>query len=159
MEKRRRVLIADNSEEFCCKLRASVEQVSNWEVVGTALNGNDAITLMLAANPDVILLDLLLPDLDGISVLRKAAELPSPPICMVMTGFLTEYAASAAAGLGVRYFMAKPCRCESVVERLAEILKSEEQGKRQIVRRAEVNIEAMVTSVIHEIGVPGLVLP
>ena len=147
-------MIADNSEEFCLKLKASIERETNWEVIGTALSGNDAVKMLQVSQPDVLLLDLLLPDLDGISVLRKASELEQVPVCVVMTGFLTEYAASAAAGLGVRYFMAKPCRCESVVERLGEILCADEQGKRQVVRRAEVNIEAMVTSVIQEIGVP-----
>ena len=154
MENRRKVLIADNSEEFCQRLRDAVKQVPGWEVAGIAVDGNDAVDLLLKTNPDVILLDLLLPNLDGISVLRRAAEMHPAPVCMVMTGFLTEYAASAAAGLGVRYFMAKPCRAETVVERLSEILQTDDQGKRQNVKRAEVNIEAMVTSVIHEIGVP-----
>ena len=147
-------MIADNSEEFCMRLKSSIELIPEYEVVGTALNGIDAVDLLQKFHPDVLLMDLLLPDLDGISVLRKASELDIEPVCMVMTGFLTEYAASAAAGLGVRYFMAKPCRCEAVVERLREILQADEQGKDHVVKRAEVNIEAMVTSVIHEIGVP-----
>ena len=154
MDKRRRVLIADNSEEFCLRLKNSVEQVPGWEVVGMALDGNHAVELLQKFDPDVLLLDLLLPDLDGIAVLRKAAQQEKMPVCMVMTGFLTEYAASAAAGLGVRYFMAKPCRCDAVVERLGEILQADQAGKKQPVKRADINIEAMVTSVIHEIGVP-----
>ncbi len=154
MDKRRRILIADNSEEFCQRLRDAVKQVPGWEVAGVAMDGNDAAELLLKTSPDVLLLDLLLPNLDGISVLRRAAEMKPAPVCMVMTGYLTEYAANAAAGLGVRYFMAKPCRVQTVVERLAEILQAEEQEKRQEIRRADVNIETMVTSVIHEIGVP-----
>lgn len=154
MDKRRRVLIADNSEEFCQRLRNAVEQIPGWEVAGVAVDGNDAAELLQRTSPDILLLDLLLPNLDGISILRRAAEMKPAPVCMVMTGFLTEYAANAAAGLGVRYFMAKPCRAETVVERLVEIISADDQEKRHVVKRAEVNIEAMVTSVIHEIGVP-----
>ena len=154
MNHRRRILIADGSEEFVQKLKDAVEQVEDWEIVGVATDGVEAVELLNRQNPDVILLDLLLPKLDGIAVLRHAAELETPPVCMVLTGFLTEYAAAAAAGLGVRYFMAKPCSFTAVRERLQEILQSDEQGKKQQLRRAEVNIEAMVTSVIHEIGVP-----
>ncbi len=154
MEKRRSILIADNSEEFSLKLKASVERRPGWEVVGIALDGNCAVELLEKEKPDVLLLDLLLPDLDGIAVLRKAAELENPPVCMVMTGYLTEFAATAAAGLGVRYFMAKPCRCDAVAERLSDILQSEDADKRHSLRQSNVNIEAMVTSVIHEIGVP-----
>jgi len=154
MDKRRRVFIADSSEEFCGKLKHAIEQLPDWQVVGTATDGRDAIELLGLQEVDVLLLDLMLPNVDGITVLRKAAEQAVPPISMVLTSYLTEYAANAAAGLGVRYFMAKPCQCASVVDRLHEILLREEQGQRQNVRRAEVNIEAMVTSVIHEIGVP-----
>ena len=154
MDQRKKILIADGNEEFCLKLKQTMEQVPEWEVVGAAMDGVEAVELLQKTNPDVILLDLLLPKLDGIAVLRQASELVPAPVCMVLTGFLTEYAATAAAGLGVRYFMAKPCKFTAVAERLREILAGEEQGRKQQVRRAEVNIEAMVTSVIHEIGVP-----
>lgn len=154
MNDRKKILIADGNEEFGLMLRQAVEKVADWEVVGTAADGEEAVDLLEKTAPDVVLLDLLLPKLDGIAVLRKASELVPSPVCMVLTGFLTEYAATAAAGLGVRYFMTKPCKFESVVERLGEILKGEQEGRKQQIRRAEVNIEAMVTSVIHEIGVP-----
>ncbi len=154
MNDRKKILIADSNEEFSFKLKQEVEKVPNWEVVGTAADGEEAIALLEKTTPDVVLLDLLLPKLDGIAVLRRASELVPAPVCMVLTGFLTEYAATAAAGFGVRYFMTKPCRFQAVVERLSEILKGEETGRKQQIRRAEVNIEAMVTSVIHEIGVP-----
>ena len=71
--------------------------------------------------------NLLLPRLDGIAVLRKAAVLEQVPVSMVLTGFLTEYAANTAATLGVRYFMAKPCQFEAVAERLQEILQAEQE--------------------------------
>ena len=112
------------------------------------------VELLQKFDPDVLLLDLLLPDLDGIAVLRKAAEQGRTPVCMVMTGFLTEYAASAAAGLGVRYFMTKPCRLDAVAERLGQILRAEEEKNKSRVNRGEINLEAMVTEIIHEIGVP-----
>ncbi len=154
MSKRRRILIADGSEEFCSKLRQAVECVQDWEVVGAAADGVEAVELLKKEAPDVVLLDLMLPKLDGIAVLREASAMKPAPICMVLTGFLTEYAATVAADLGVRYFMAKPCKFGAVTERLLEILQAEEQGRKQQQRRADVNIEAMVTSVIHEIGVP-----
>ena len=154
MNQRRKILIADGSEEFCSKLKEAVERVQNWEVVGAATDGVEAVELLKREMPDVVLLDLMLPKLDGIAVLREASQLRPAPVCMVLTGFLTEYAATAAAGLGVRYFMAKPCKFSAVTERLTEILDAEGQSRKQIQRRADVNIEAMVTSVIHEIGVP-----
>ena len=154
MNDRKKILIADSNEVFRLQLKQAVEQVAEWEVIGAAADGEEAIRLMEQTTPDVILLDLMLQKLDGIAVLRRAAELVPAPMCMVLTGYLTEYAATASAGLGVRYFMTKPCKIDAVVERLGEILKGEETGRKQPLHRAEVNIEAMVTSVIHEIGVP-----
>ena len=150
----RKILIADGSEEFALALKDAMEQVPEWEVVGVANDGLRAVELLKETGADVLVLDLLLPNLDGIAVLRQAAAMEHAPISMVLTGFMTEYAANTASALGVRYFMAKPCKLDAVTERLGEILTVEEEEAKPKLRRCDVNIEAMVTSVIHEIGVP-----
>ena len=147
-------MIADGSEEFCQRLKEALEQAADWEVVGAACDGLQAAELLGKLRPDVLVLDLLLPRLDGIALLRKAAALNPAPVSLVLTGFLTEYAATTAAGLGVRYFMAKPCKFEAVAERLHEILEADSAGAAKPLRAGGANIDAMVTSVIHEIGVP-----
>lgn len=153
MERIHKIFIADSSERFCMELKAAMEGVSNWTVVGTACDGRTAVERIADTDPDVLILDLLLPELDGIAVLRKAAEMDPAPVCMVVSGFLTDYMTAVASELNVRYFMAKPCMADTIAERLGEILRSENENK--IPQKLEnVNIEAMVTSVIHEIGVP-----
>ena len=97
-------------------------------------------------------MDLLLPKLDGISVLKEASSLPKPPLGLVLTGFLTDYAAQAAEKLGVRYFISKPCNLQTVAERVMEIVAAERADKKPF--RQEAQVEALVTSIIHEIGVP-----
>lgn len=154
MEQKRRILIADSSEDFALELQHAVESVPEWEVVGVAADGVQALDLLQKTKPEVLLLDLLLPGLDGIAVLRQAAALKPAPIAMVLTSYMTQYVANTAASLGVRYFMAKPCKLDAVTERLGEILQAEECEEKPRQRRDEVNLEAMVTSVIHEIGVP-----
>ena len=154
MDQQRRILIADGSEELCQRLKEALEQTPGWQVTAVATDGQQAVELLQQHRPDVLVLDLLLPRLDGIAVLRQAAQLKPAPVSLVLTGFLTEYAATAAAGLGVRYFMAKPCQLEAVAQRLREILQTENERLIPANRRAGANLEAMVTSVIHEIGVP-----
>ena len=73
-------MIADSGEEFCQRLRDAVRQVPGWEIAGVAMDGNEAVSLLQKTNPDILLLDLLLPNLDGISVLRRAAEMKPAPI-------------------------------------------------------------------------------
>ena len=154
MEFVKKILIADSSAEFAAALKETLEAVENWDVVGVAGDGLQAIELLERFQPDVLIADLMLPRLDGLSVLRQAASMEHVPTSLVLSGFLTEYAANAATGLGVRYFMAKPCSLDAVCECLGDILRSGEETAKPKQRREEMNIESMVTAVIHEIGVP-----
>lgn len=152
MERIKKILIADSSEEFSLELRRALETEAEWEIVGMASDGQQALELLHRTQPDVILMDLLLPKVDGIAVLQQAAAMKRPPMVMVMSAYLTEYMTGTAAQLGVRYFMAKPCSLSVVAERLHSIVEAEDSKQKP--QRTEVNIEALVTSVIHEIGVP-----
>ena len=150
----RRILIADGSEDLALALKQTLEEIPHWSVVGVAHDGQRAVELLRERQPDVLLLDVLLPELDGIAVLQEASSMQRPPISMVLSAFMTDYTANIASSLGVRYFMAKPCRVDAVAERLGQILQAEEEKHLSHQNRGEINLEAMVTSVIHEIGVP-----
>ena len=154
MENRVKILIADGNEEFCDHVKRRLEQVPGYEIVGTAADGQRAAELMRVTKPDILVLDLMLSKLDGIAVLKRAREMDKPPAALVLTGFMTEYVAGMAASLGVQYFMTKPCELDAVAERIHEMTAIDGQLRQNAQRRQEVNIEAMVTSIIHEIGVP-----
>lgn len=156
MENRMRALIADGSEEFCEHLRVTLERECGCEVVGTAQDGIRAVSLLKEQLPDVLILDMALPKLDGMSVLKAAGALEKRPVTLVTSSFMTEYVALMTTNLGVQYFMMKPCDPVSVAERVAEMCEAERQRKPAAVpgKRQEINVEAMVTSIIHEIGVP-----
>ena len=154
MENRVKILIADGNEEFCDHVKRRLEQVPGYEIVGTAADGQRAAELMRVTKPDILVLDLMLSKLDGIAVLKRAREMDKPPAALVLTGFMTEYVANMAASLGVQYFMTKPCELDAVAERIHEMTAIDSQLRQNAQRRQEVNIEAMVTSIIHEIGVP-----
>lgn len=157
MDNQIRVLIADSNEEFCENLKSTLKQKSGYEVVGVANDGALTVQLLTSLQPEVLVLDLMLPKLDGMSVIKLANTLEKRPVMMVLTTFMTDYVANTAAGMGVKYFMMKPCDFEAVAERIDEIRESEAELKSRAGaagKGVEVNVEAMVTSVIHEIGVP-----
>ena len=79
-------MIADGSEEFCQRLKESLERVPGWEVTDLATDGLQAVERLQQSKPDVLVLDLLLPRLDGIAVLRSAATLEKKPVSLVLTG-------------------------------------------------------------------------
>ncbi|MBR5020195.1 MAG: sporulation transcription factor Spo0A, partial [Oscillospiraceae bacterium] len=81
------------------------------------------------------------------------AGMDRKPATLATSAFVTQYVSAAAAGLGVRYLMLKPCDMTALTERLTEIRGGE--NRRMPIRRSDkTSIETMVTGIIHEIGVP-----
>ena len=129
MDNKIRILIADGNEEFCEHLKRVLDQSARLEVVGIANDGARAAELLGAKQPDLLVLDLMLAKLDGISVLKKAAAMDKRPLALVLTGFMTEYVAGMAAALGVQYFMSKPCEFTAVAERIQEMTSADFKAK------------------------------
>ena len=154
MDKRTTVLIADSNEDFCAGLAAALSRTEGFQVVGTAGDGEQAVRQVLQLKPDILVLDLMLSKKDGIGVLKALSGMEKRPITLATSGFVTDYVASTAAGLGVRYLMLKPCDSAAVIERLEEIRGGENLRQASARRPGKTNIETLVTSIIHEIGVP-----
>ena len=147
------VFIADSAEEFCTGLAGALQHTGGFQILGTANDGEAAIRAILEKKPQVLVLDLMLRKQDGLSVLKAISGMERRPLVLATSGFVTEYVSAAAAGLGVRYLMLKPCDMTVLVERLTEIRGGE--NRRMPIRRSDkTSIETMVTSIIHEIGVP-----
>ena len=146
-------MIADNAEEFCTGLTAALQRTEGFRVVGTANDGEQAVRMIGEKQPQILVLDMMLAKRDGISVLKAISTMEQRPVVLATSGFLTEYVAQAAANLGVQYLMLKPCDMTALTERLEEMRGGQER-KQQSRPSGKPSIEAMVTSIIHEIGVP-----
>ena len=154
MDHQTTVLIADSSEEFCTALAAALQRADGFQVVGTAGDGEQAIRLINERKPQVLVLDLMLSKQDGISVLKAISNLDRKPVTLATSAFVTDYVSAAAASLGVRYLMLKPCDMNVLVERMEEIRGGESPRYPAPRRMDRTGIESMVTNIIHEIGVP-----
>ena len=154
MDNQTTVFIADSTEEFCAGLSAALKEASGFRVIGTANDGEQTIRLVQQLKPKILVLDLMLSKRDGISVLKALSAMENRPVTLATSGFITDYVASAAANLGARYLMLKPCDMSALVERLEEIRGGESKRVVPMRRPDKTSIESLVTSVIHEIGVP-----
>ena len=154
MENFKSVIIADNSEEFCAGLTTALKRTDGFQVIATANDGEQTIQCVTERKPDVLVLDLMLAKQDGISVLKAISSMEKRPVVFATSGFITDYVASAAASLGVRYLMLKPCDLTALVERMEEVRSIGIRQKNAARSNANGGIEAMVTGIIHEIGVP-----
>ena len=154
MEHATTVFIADSAEEFCTGLTAALQRADGFHVVGTAADGEQAIRMIGERKPDVLVLDLMLPKKDGISVLKAIADMERRPVILATSAFVSTYVSAAAANLGVRYLMQKPCDMTALTEQLEEIRGGESLRFPTPRRMDKTSIESLVTGIIHEIGVP-----
>ena len=154
MDNQTTVIIADNTDEFCSALSSALQRSDGFQIVGTANDGEQAIRMVTERKPNILVLDMMLAKKDGISVLKAISNLQPRPVVLATSGFITDYVASAAANLGVRYLMLKPCDMSALVEHLEEIRGGESQRQPSSRHTSQTSIETMVTNIIHEIGVP-----
>ena len=154
MDNHTTVIIADNAEEFCTGLGNALHKADGFQLLGTATDGEQAIRMVMERKPDILVLDLMLAKKDGLAVLKAIANMEHRPVTLATTRFVTDYVASSAANLGVRYLMVKPCDMGALVERLEEIRGDANPAKTLSRRNNATSIESMVTGIIHEIGVP-----
>ncbi len=153
MDNRTTLFIADSSEEFCARVSAAAARTEHFQVVGTANDGEQALRLINQQKPEVLVLDLMLAKQDGIAILKALAGQGKAPATLATSGFVTDYVASAAANLGAKYLMLKPCDMTALIERLEEI-RGDDRRRIPAPKPDKTSIEAMVTGIIHEIGVP-----
>ena len=82
-----RVFVADDNREFSDLLVEYLEQQPDIEVVGIAYNGKDTLELVSEEPPDILLLDIIMPHLDGLGVLEQLNHLPEKPKVIMLTAF------------------------------------------------------------------------
>jgi two-component system, LytTR family, response regulator AlgR len=107
-----RVLIVDDEPPARERLRSMLAETEGFEVAGEAENGRRALELCDSLLPDILLLDVRMPGIDGLEVARQLATLPEPPAVIFVTAF-DEYALQAFESEAIAYLM-KPIRAEKL---------------------------------------------
>lgn len=113
-----RVMICDDNEEYMTNARMHFSASDKIELVETATNGKEALERIDAAHPDVLLLDLVMPELDGFSVLQRVKK---GNIKIIVVSALSQDAfISKAMNLGADFYMMKPVSFSVLDERIIE---------------------------------------
>lgn len=116
----RKLLIADEAEEFRLALAETLQGAYQIRTCG---DGKEALSILRSYGPDVLVLDLMLPGLDGISLLHSAAISGICPVVLATSRYINEYVLEAATRLGVGYLVRKPCDILAVAARLSDLTK------------------------------------
>lgn len=114
----RKLLIADGNEEFRRALAAELQGAYH---VRCCDDGKEALSLLRSFAPDVLVLDLMLPGLDGISLLQSAAASGLCPMVLVTSRFYNDYVLTALGELSVGYMMRKPCDIPATAARIGDL--------------------------------------
>lgn len=166
MDGKLNVVVADDNERIVSLLSDILSTDEDINVVGKAKNGQEAYDIIKKEKPDVVLLDIIMPKLDGLTVMDKInrdATLDKHPAFVVMSAVGQEEITEDAFNLGANYYIMKPFDHDTLLFRMKQF-KYKEQKKQQVGRVAvksqiasnepEKSLEVVVTEFIHEVGVP-----
>ena len=147
---KKQVLIADADEQFRNELVVTLGDNEEFEIIGVAADGQEALQIASEHRPDIVILDLLLPQYDGISVLDLISVRYTDCKAFVATGFISNYIVSALATRRVSALLKKPCTAQCIVDRINETLKHSDLP---IEEKLPV-LNQQIAEMIHNIGVP-----
>jgi len=151
-------MIGDDNRDFCELVKDYIDSQEDFELVGTAFNGLDVVEMVAKTEPDVVVLDIIMPHLDGIGVLEKLStmSISKRPKIIMLTAFGQENITQKVLELGADYYVLKPFNLEVLGNRIRQLASS--SGGAPVPRPAPVykdrNVDNEVTAIIHEIGIP-----
>ena len=115
MENKIAVVVADANEEFRTALEQALEATGEFEVVGSAPDGPAAYSLLNEYRPRLLVMDLLLPGLDGFGLLEQAEKAKLEPKTVIVSALYRDQVVAQAMDKGVAFFMPKPCEMNSLL--------------------------------------------
>ncbi len=160
------VAIVDDNEHIVRVLSEIVKTDEELELIGTARDGEEAYEMIKNKQPDIVLLDIVMPKLDGLGVMEKVSRdknVKKRPSYIVISAIGREDITEDAFRKGADYFIMKPFDNDIIADRIKMLKKKpfpseqpkyipEEKGEfKQLTRQ---NLESDVTNMIHEVGVP-----
>ncbi len=164
------VAIADHNESTLALLGDIIQSDNELQVVGTAMDGEEAYQMIKTKEPDVVLLDIIMPKLDGLEVVDRVnhdTTMKKHPSFIVVTAISSDKITEDAFAMGVDYYIMKPFDNAAIINRIKRSRRQEEAPAKKKIQRAGSyepifpkeekkvrNLEGDVTNIIHEIGVP-----
>ncbi len=160
------VAVVDDNEKIIDTICETLTKDEDINIIGKAKNGEEAYELIRKNNPDVVILDLIMPKMDGLSLMDKIhrdGTLIRHPFFIITSAISNETVIQDAFGYGAGYYMLKPFEMDMIVDRIKSAKNYNKkipenkkiiaayEDKKQFMDR---NIESDVTSIIHDVGVP-----
>ncbi len=149
------IMVVDDNREFCDLINEAIVQREDFELCAVAGHGLEALTTIENKQPDVVLLDLVMPHLDGIGVLERlqGMNLAKKPKIIILSAFGQDTFTQKAMEMGVDYYILKPFDFPVLFERIKQLFEGP-KAMNYVKTGDSKNMNVLVTNIIHEMGVP-----
>lgn len=158
------IAIADHNERMRDVLERILHQDEEVQIVGAAKDGEEIYQIIRDKEPDIVLLDIVMPKMDGLTVLEKImmdADVKKKPDFIIISLIGQDRIVEEAFSLGAKYYIMKPFENEIILNRIRNLKKKEKTSEIEKIISYESrsdyigrNLENDVTNIIHEIGIP-----
>jgi len=155
-----KVVIIDDNHQIREILSSMINMENDMQVAGTAGDGRKGLDLIQTVRPDVVLLDMVMPKMDGLSVLENlySTEQEYKPAVICLSAVGHEDIIRRAIELGAKYYMVKPFDYEAIISRIRELSASAVETPDRIVPpvspKTERSLEEKITNIFLTIGIP-----
>lgn len=156
-----KVIVADDNKDLICLVSEFFKLQANMEVSKICTGGKELLSYLEHESADILLLDIFMPDMDGVNVLEEINNNPKykrPDKIVIITAFNNEALMAKTSRLGADYFIIKPIDLSNLQKTLNQLMKEDSKGDtfslKESKREREIDLDTEITDILHEIGVP-----
>ena len=138
--------IADDNREIVDLLTRQLESEDDLKVVGTAYDGEACLDVVKTHQPDVLLLDIIMPHLDGLGVLEELMKQKNNPAVIMLSAFGKDEVSQQAVTLGAAYFLLKPFSMNQLVNKIRLVTNNNPTIQPE-------TMDSKIATVLREVGI------
>ena len=157
--KRYRMLIVDADAAYCEYLLSALSEDKSIQVIGCASDGDRALHMILSDKPDIVLMDPILPGMDGMLLMNELKFSACRPMIICLSRFYTSVSIEIARKSGASYYLYKPVRPDALVRIIIECAETYHQEHRyeeiQRVTSGESAVRHQIHTIMKELGFSG----
>ena len=135
--KKLRVLIADDVQETRRSTRLMLSMISNVEVVAIASNGLQAVNMAREHHPDIVVLDINMPEMDGLTAFKQIARVHPDTGCIIISAEKESTVLREAMSLGIRDYLFKPFTVDELEQAVMQVSARVEKTRQTIAQEKQ----------------------
>ena len=159
MENKIKIMVVDDNREFVKLLNMYINSQKDMIALDPLYDGTNVVSAIKQSKPDILLLDVVMPEKDGLTVLEELSDEVGieKPVTVIMSAIGQEKVTQKAISLGATYYVVKPFDMITLIDRVRDLLKEKDEVKNEYMvayGNKGLPLEVRVTQMIHDVGVP-----